>query len=262
MGARRIVLFILGAHGDVLGAHMEVVTHAVGRICCSNGVPLGDMEECVASSKFLHSNPWGSSFSVSTEEIWEPLMGPKLTERERQQLTQFLKAYRNCFAFNMKGLGALIGLGIRIESASDTPIFHRPYRYTNMERDLIQNWMLDLLDAKLMKLSHGEYASAIVMLVKKDVYGNYTDRQMCGHYRPINWQIKSNKYAMPTPEEIFDVMGHAKVLNTLDLRIGYHWLPIQEEDKAKSSFWGINFHGKDCLCQWKFLPFWVEECTY
>jgi hypothetical protein len=86
----------------------------------------------------------------------------------------------------MKELGALIGLGIRIELANDTPIFHHPYRYSDMERDLIRSRTLDLLEAGLMELSHGEYASTIVMPAKKDVHGNYTDRQMCGDYRPMN----------------------------------------------------------------------------
>jgi hypothetical protein len=36
---------------DVLGEHVEVVAHAVGGVCCSNGVPLGDMEERVAFPK-------------------------------------------------------------------------------------------------------------------------------------------------------------------------------------------------------------------
>jgi hypothetical protein len=76
----------------------------------------------------------------------------------------------------MKELGALIGLGIRIELASDTPIFRHPYRYSDMERDLIWSWTLDLLEAGLVELSHGEYASATVMPTKKDVHDNYTDR--------------------------------------------------------------------------------------
>jgi hypothetical protein len=74
----------------------------------------------------------------------------------------------------MKELGALIGLGIRIKLASDMLIFRRPYRYNDMERDLIRNRTLDLLEAGLVELLHGEYASAIVMLAKKDVHGNYT----------------------------------------------------------------------------------------
>jgi hypothetical protein len=63
-----------------------------------------------------------SSSSVSTKETWEPLIGPKLTGGERRQLMQFLRAYKNCFAFNMKELGALIGPSIWIELASDKPI--------------------------------------------------------------------------------------------------------------------------------------------
>jgi hypothetical protein len=113
-------------------------------------------------------------------------MGPKLIRGERQRLTQFLKAYKSCFAFSMKELGALIGPGIQIELASDTPIFRHPYRYSEMERDLIRSRTLDLLEVGLVKLSHGEYASATVMLAKKDVHGNYIDRRMCGEYRPIN----------------------------------------------------------------------------
>jgi putative transposase len=159
----------------------------------------------------------------------------------------------------MKELGALIGPGIRIELASDMPIFHCPYRYSDMERDLIRSQMLDLLEVGLLELSHGEYALATVMLAKKDVHGNYMDKRMCGNYCLINRQTKSDKYAMPTPEEIFDVVGHAKVFSTLDLWVGYHQLLIQEKDKAKTVFWGINSHGKDCLYQWKFVPFRLKN---
>lgn len=38
-----------------------------------------------------------------------------------------------------------------------------------MERNLILNTTLDLLEIRLMKLSYGEYTSAIVMPLMKDV---------------------------------------------------------------------------------------------
>jgi hypothetical protein len=37
-----------------------------------------------------------------------------------------------------------------------------------------------------MELSKGEYALAIVMLAKKDIFGNWTEQRMCGDYCPIN----------------------------------------------------------------------------
>ena len=108
---------------------------------------------------------------------------------------------------------------------------------------------MELWDAGLVELSNGEYASATVMPSKKDIYGNWTEKRMCGDYRPINKHTRFGKYAMPTPEEIFDSIGHAKVFSTLDLRSGYHQLTIRKQDKQKTAFWGIDEFGKDKLYQ-------------
>jgi hypothetical protein len=64
---------------------------------------------------------------------------------------------------------------------------------------------------------------------------------------------------MRTPKEIFNVVGHTRVFSTLDLQAGYHQLLIREEGKTKIVFWGVNSHGKDCLYQWKFLPFGLKN---
>jgi hypothetical protein len=104
-----------------------------------------------------------------------------------------------------------------------------------------------------------EYASATVMPSKKDIYGNWTEKRMCGDYRRINKFTKSDRYAMPTPEENFEAIGHAKVFGTFDLRSGYHQIGLRKEDKEKTAFWGIDKDGKDRLYQWKFLPFGLKN---
>jgi hypothetical protein len=64
----------------------------------------------------------------------------------------------------------------------------------------------------------------------------------------IKWTC-SNKYAMPLLKEIFYALSQAMVFNTLDLNFSFHQLPLKEGDKVKTTFWGINPHGKDCLYQ-------------
>jgi hypothetical protein len=64
-----------------------------------------------------------------------------------------------------------------------------------------------LLDACLVELSRVEYASTIVMLAKKDIFGNWMEQCMCGDYRPVNKRTCLDKYAMPLSEEIFVALG-------------------------------------------------------
>jgi hypothetical protein len=53
IGGKEGCTFHLWSTWDVLGEHVEVMAHVVGKVCCSSGVPLGDMEKCVASPKVL-----------------------------------------------------------------------------------------------------------------------------------------------------------------------------------------------------------------
>jgi hypothetical protein len=70
---------------------------------------------------------------------------------------------------------------------------------------------------------------------------------MCGDYHLMNKHTHLDKYAMPLLKEIFDALGQVKVFSTLDLRCNYHQLPLKEGDKVKTTFWGIDPNGKDCL---------------
>jgi hypothetical protein len=51
IGGKKSCTFPPWSTWDVLGEHVEVVAHAVGGVCCSSGVSLGDLEERVASPK-------------------------------------------------------------------------------------------------------------------------------------------------------------------------------------------------------------------
>ncbi len=99
------------------------------------------------------------------------------------------------------------------------------------------------LDASLVELSRGEYASTIVMPHKNYIFNNWTKHYICGDYYVVNKQTHWNKYAMPLQMEIFDMLGQAKVFNTLDLQSSYHQLPLRKGTRSRQHFGGLIFIG-------------------
>lgn len=67
----------------------------------------------------------------------------------------------------------------------DHPIFERPYKLSLYERIGVQAHC-DELDTSLVELSIGDYVCATVMLSKKDIFGNWTKKEMCVDYRLVN----------------------------------------------------------------------------
>jgi hypothetical protein len=183
-----------------------------------------------------------------TKDTWKPVVGLE-DGAEQVEEQAFLRQYVDCFAFSLHDLGVLKGQEVRINLTDDVPIYRKPYKRSEVERKMIQARTAELLGAGLVELAPSDckYASATVMPSKKDIYGNWTEKRMCGDYRRINKFIKPDRYAMLTPEENFEAIGHAKVFSTLDLRSGYHQIGLREEDKEKTTFWGIDADGKDRL---------------
>ena len=145
------------------------------------------------------------------EGDWEMDIGMGLTGAEAQRLRAFIcSTYRACFAFKLIELEGYKGKPVRIQLEDDYPVFRRPYKLSVSERDGVKTRCMELLSARLVELSDGEYACAIVMPAKKDIFGNWTEKRMYGDYRLVNKKTKSDRYPMPTPEELFDAVGKAR----------------------------------------------------
>ena len=84
------------------------------------------------------------------------------------------------------------------------------------------------------------YASATVVVRKKDEAGNHTDFRQCVDYRPVNQETTLDRYPRPGIDDIFNQMGEAKVFSKLFLRSGYHQMPLREEDRSKTVLWGAS----------------------
>ena len=60
--------------------------------------------------------------------------------------------------------------------------------------------------------------------------------RLCVDYRALNKITERNNSGLPRMEELFDKILGAKVFSKLDLRSGYHQIPLHPDDTCKTAF--------------------------
>ena len=126
---------------------------------------------------------------------------------------------------------------MEIQLNDDKDIFRPPHKLGDKEWTFVSEQCAKLHKLGFIRKSEQtKYASATVVVRKKDDMGNYTDFRKCGDYRPLNAETNLDRYQLPLIESIFNDMKGAKIFSKLDLRSGYHQMCLREEDRAKTAF--------------------------
>jgi len=84
-----------------------------------------------------------------------------------------------------------------------------------------------------------------VLVQKKD--GTW---RLCINYRALNKIIVRNKYLIPRIDDLLDQLKGEKYFSNIDLKSGYHQVPIEPSD-----VWNIAFKAKEGLFEWLVMPF-------
>jgi hypothetical protein len=161
-------------------------------------------------------------------------------------VVELLEEYRGIFAWSIHDLRdtAVEGVKFEVNFIDDKVIFAPRRRLSPYEYDLLKAYYEERVAAGLickLKLPPGvnhPFVAQTVMPRKKDAEGNWTERRVCGDYRPHNDKTVPDKYPMPIADELFDDLGGSDRFSTLDLRMGYHQIRIREGDQYKLAFWG------------------------
>ena len=73
---------------------------------------------------------------------------------------------------------------------------------------------------------------------------------MCIDYKDLNKISVKNIYPLPWIDELIDNMKGAKFFTKLNLKSGYHQIPIESTD-----VWKNTFNTKEGLFEWLIMPF-------
>ena len=110
-----------------------------------------------------------------------------------------------------------------------TPSAHLPngptYRCLLMENDKIKNYIQELLQKGNIRPISSPYGSMIVLVQKKD-----RTWQLCIDYRALKKITVRNQYPIPRIDDLLDQLKGAKFFSKIDLKSGYHQVPIEQPD--------------------------------
>ena len=97
--------------------------------------------------------------------------------------------------------------------------------------DEVKTHLQEMLDLGAIRPSNSPWASAIVLVRKKD--GRL---RFCIDLRKLNNRTVKDAYSLPRIESILDSLGGAQIFSTLGLKAGYWQVEMAEECKAYTAF--------------------------
>ena len=187
------------------------------------------------------SEPFSADIISSTLEK----LPSDLNTAQRGQVADLLREYDQIFSRGTYDMGRTSLVEHTIDTGSYRPIRQTLRRHPRAHLDEIDRQVDELQQSDFIEPAAGPWASNVVLVRKKD--GSY---RLCVDYRQLNAITYRDSYPLPHIDTCLGSMNGAVWFSTLDLRSGYHNIPIREDDRDKTAF--ITRRG--CF-RYKVMPF-------
>lgn len=157
--------------------------------------------------------------------------GEHLSSQEKVLLQDVLLSYSDVFAQNEFDLGNFTAIEHNIDTGDAAPIKQRlrrtPACYVGEEEKHLNK----LLDAGVIEPSISEWASAPVLVRKKD-----GTLRWCVDYRALNKVTKKDVFPLPLVYECLDTLTGNVWFSKLDANWAYLQVKVKDSDKGKTAF--------------------------
>ena len=194
----------------------------------------------------------------------------KTSKQTELKFEQLLKKYDDIISKHSSDIGKtpLETMTINVKPGSK-PAASKPYNTALKHQEFLKQELKALLESGVIERSMSPYAAPIIVVNCKCKPGAplKDQKHLVIDYRKLNQQLVTAESAqskskgllalIPTPKikHIWYKLRKAKYLSTIDLRSGYHHIPIAKEDCHKSAF--VCEYGK---FEFKQASFGISTC--
>ena len=136
-----------------------------------------------------------------------------------------------------------------IDTGTSDPVYQKPYPITMKNYQWVKEEIEKLLAAKVINSSRSSWSAPIIIVPTGD-----GGKCLVIDYRALNKVTRKFTWSMPKVEDIFSKLNGAKYFTTLDLRDGYHHIPLD-----KSSILKITFNSPFGKYEYVKVPFGLAQ---
>lgn len=163
-----------------------------------------------------------------------------LSDKERAHIEPLLMSVLD--VFDEPGPeGCSLSVEHRIETGDARPIAKRPYRVPFHERNIVNKHLDEMLSKGIIRPSDSPWSAPVVLVKKKGREGDVKYR-FCTDFRALNSITRVDVYPLPLIQETLEQLGTSRYFSTVDLKSGYHQIPIAPEHREKTAFTTVGGH--------------------
>jgi hypothetical protein len=194
------------------------------------GAILGaDLLQHVAADLDFHSNTITMS-NVVLPLTFDDNLPPAITSLDSPLLT-LLDSYQDVFHTPGEPIKPCLLSPLVIDTGNSLPVHQRPYRTPLAKRATVEAEIEEMLRLGFIRPSASPYAAPMLLVPKKD-----QSWRVVIDFRRLNLVSKMDRHPLPLIQDIFDQLGGSTVFTTLDLKQGYHQLPVHPDSIEKTAF--------------------------
>ena len=154
-----------------------------------------------------------------------------LSTAVQHDLELLLHEYELQFAQDETSIGIKPLTSMTIDTGNSDLVSQKPYPIAMKHYQWVKDETEKLLTKKIICTSCSSWSAPIIVVPK----GN-GGKHLVIDYRALNKVTRKFTWPMPKLEDIFSKLNGATYFTTLDLRAGYHHIPLDMPSKLKTAF--------------------------
>lgn len=159
-----------------------------------------------------------------------PTVSPDASQELASAIRATLEEYSDLFG-DLPPEGALVEPMPIDLIPGESPRTYNPRRLSPAMQQVVAGEVEELLKAGVIVPSSSRFASPTVLVKKKD-----GGRRLCVDYRGLNSCTIDMKFPLPHTKTILERMAGRRVFATLDLRQGFHQIPLERNARHLTAF--------------------------